>query len=129
MRNILMTAAALAALAVSGCAMPLYGTHEKVTIATMPEGALCKIYRDSEGFIKEVNTPGAKYIRRSPEAIRVVCSKRGYKDAVVEVEARARGEIIANAATFGAALLPDLASGAPYELPEKIEIELTKARQ
>lgn len=71
------------ALVASGCSTVLRGTHEKVKIVSTPESAHCSIYRDSTGYLKSVATPGAVYIPRSNEAIRVVCKKDGYKTASI----------------------------------------------
>ncbi len=128
LRNTLAAAAGAAALATSGCLSALHGTHQKLEIVTVPEGALCRIYRGDEGFVKSVATPGAKYLHRSDDPVRIECSKAGYETARVEVPSAPRGEIVVNAATVGGGLLLDLASGAPYDLPDTIAIELKKAR-
>lgn len=132
--KILIGAGLLAALAASGCSTVLRGAHEKVEIVSTPPGALCRIYRESEGYIKAVNTPGAVYIARSADPIKVVCKKDGYKTASSVAAPVETNDIISNAATgaafgsiagVGTAIL-DGASGAKHDLPNTINISLQR---
>ena len=127
----LLAGAGLAAVfAASGCATITRGTHEKVTIVSSPEQALCRIYRESTGRLKDVATPGAVYIPRSPEPIKVVCSKEGYETASVVAAPTTNGVLIGNTAAsafFPAALAGaafDVNNGANRELPEVIVVNM-----
>ena len=128
-----------AAFAASGCSTVLRGTHEKVEIVSDPPQALCRIYRESEGYLKSVATPGAVYVPRSADPIRVVCKKDGYKTASViaspvttsDIVGNAAGVASAGAAAAGAGVMVggafiDGASGANNDLPDVISVSLQK---
>ena len=50
--------AGLMTIALSGCGTMRSGTYDKVTIVSNIEGAHCKLYRDGEGYLKAITTPG-----------------------------------------------------------------------
>ena len=111
----------------SGCASLKNGAYEKVEIVSNPAGAYCEIYREGQGLLKAIATPGAKYIKRGKEPVQIVCSKKGYETVAVEIaptkDKIAVGNMIAN---VGVGLIVDSASGAIYELPDKIELSLKR---
>ena len=139
MKPMMLTGIAAAALAVSGCSTILRGTHEKVEIVSDPP-AFCKIYRESEGYLKSVAAPGAVYIPRSADPIRVVCEKDGYDTASVIASPVKTSDIVGNAAGVagGAAAAPgagvmigaafmDGISGANQDLPDVILVRLQRS--
>lgn len=131
-----------AAFAVSGCSTILRGTHEKIEITSTPSQALCRIYRESTGFLKSVATPGAVYIPRSAEPVRIVCTKDGYETASVTASPAQTSDIVGNTAGVGAAAfgtgfgapafvggaMIDGATGANRDLPDTIAVRLRPAQ-
>lgn len=122
-----------ALLGLSSCASYQHGAYKKITVTTAPEAALCKIYREDEGFIKSIATPGSKYIRRNAAPIEIVCSKDGYKTKSVSISSSPTTDeqdtsFVGNALFTGVApgFLADTISGAKYDLPDKIEITLDR---
>ena len=137
-----------AMLGTSGCATILRGTHEKVSVESTPEQALCRIYRQSEGFLKSVVTPGAVYIARSYEPIQIKCQKSGYETTSITAAAILNSDIPGNIAAFpvsssvgssiiapagivsavplAAGVFIDAANAAHANLPEVIKVELKR---
>lgn len=132
-----------ATLVAGGCSTVLRGTHEKFTVTSEPKRALCRIYRGGEGYLKAVATPGSVYLRRSPEPLKVVCKKRGYKTATAVAGEESFGLQSASlgnafslgidtaalgvgAAAGGAAL--DIANNAYVDMPDSIHVVLEKVR-
>lgn len=131
----LLGAVLAASFAVSGCSTILRGTHEKVEIVSAPPQALCRIYRESAGFLKSVATPGAVYIPRAAEPIRVVCKKDGYKTASIVASPVKTADIVGNAAGVagggGAGLLiggafMDGIAGSNQDLPDVISVNMQR---
>lgn len=128
-KTLTLTIAGTAALALSGCGTMLTGAYEKVEIVTTPPGAYCKIYREGQGFLKSVATPGAKYIQRGRKPITIVCSKDGYKTATVVDEPTTIKDdqgLITNFASAGATFLIDISNDAHYETAGLYEIRMEK---
>ncbi|MGI9297948.1 MAG: hypothetical protein ACR2QC_08625 [Gammaproteobacteria bacterium] len=133
--KILLGTVLTAAVAASGCSTILRGTYEKVEIVSTPPQALCRIYRDSEGYLKSVDTPGAVYVPRAAEPIRVVCKKDGYKTASVVASPVKTSDIVGNAAgvaagsggvMIGGAFIDGIA-GANQDLPDVISVNMQRA--
>ena len=129
MRRLLnLTALTATTIIIAGCSSITGGTHEKIEIASSPEGAHCKLYRKSEGYIKSIVTPGAKYIRRSIEPITIVCQKNGYETVSLLVEPKKRNEeMVGNLATIGLGAVLDIANDATFELPDKVEVIMKRS--
>ncbi|MGU9951904.1 MAG: hypothetical protein ACNYPH_06330 [Gammaproteobacteria bacterium WSBS_2016_MAG_OTU1] len=115
-----------AAVLISGCSTVLRGTHEKVEIISSPEKALCRIYRGSEGYLKAVATPGAVYLPRSSDDIKVVCKKDGYKTTTIVASPVKTSDIVGNAVTGGGSAIADLINSAHADLPDTIRVNLSK---
>lgn len=122
-----------AVLAATGCSSILRGTHEKIEIVSSPERALCRIYRESTGYLKSVATPDAVYIPRAAEPIKVVCKKAGYETATVVAAPVKTSDVLGNAAgiaggslVFGTGVVIDLANSAHLDLPDSIVVEMKK---
>ena len=124
-----------AALLVSGCSMMVKGNYEKLTIVSTPEQAHCSVYRASEGYLKSIVTPGARYIPRSPEPIRVVCKKEGHETVTITAKPVKAGEMAGNAAGLAAGtgvgvplmvggLIFDTLAGTNNDLPDVISVVL-----
>ena len=123
--------ACVLAIAVSGCATILNGPQEKVQIVSTPEQALCRIYRESTGYLKAVATPGAVYIPRSAEPIRVVCKKDGYQTTEVVASPHKTADVVKNGLGLTAGgpfflfgVLVDNINGASQDLPDTISVNL-----
>ena len=124
-----------AALLVSGCSTILKGNYEKLTIVSTPERAHCSVYRESEGYLKAIVTPGARYIPRSAEPIRIVCKKAGHETVTITAKPVKAGEVAANVAGLAAGsgvglplmvggLFFDTLTGNNNELPDVISVVL-----
>ena len=122
--------AVAAIFALGGCASLLQGTHEKLTLRTSPGGALCNVYRDGEGLLKVVVTPGAAYIRRDLNPVTVVCRKDGYQESsIVLVPSKdIFGSAGGTAEPFANLGFPlDVMNDAIYDLPDEANIVLRPA--
>ena len=121
--------AGLMTIALSGCGTMRSGTYDKVTIVSNIEGAHCKLYRDGEGYLKAITTPGAKYIRRSDKPLSIVCSKSGLRNVKMEVTPERPGTTsttVGNASVLGTGIVLDNINKAEYHLPEVIEVNFIK---
>ena len=131
-KNLLAAGLLAAVFTVGGCSTILRGTHEKVEIVSAPEGALCSIYREGEGYLKRVAAPGAVYIPRSTAEIRVVCKKEGYQTTSVTAVPVKTGDIVGNVAAVGVNAVAlggtvlDIANNAHADLPDTIVVNLQK---
>lgn len=110
----------------ASCATIKNGPYDKVEIVSNVEAAYCKIYRDGEGFLKSVSTPGAKYIKRSEKPITITCEKRGFEDVTISVSPTNSPDTVANATNLGLGLIYDLTNAALYHYPEVIEVNFKK---
>lgn len=117
---------AVAAGALSGCASISQGAYQKIEISSNPENALCKIYRDGQGYLKSVATPGETYIRRDSGALTVTCSKAGFKTASVTEGTEQSGDNIGNFATLGTGFLFDLGNQSQFNVPDSIHVNLSR---
>lgn len=125
-KAILFSVTAAAALAASGCSSIQHGTYEKIEIVSEPAGAWCKIYREGDGFLKSITTPGERYIKRSTSPLQIVCSKDGYKTMTVTHAPEFHNDNIGNVSTIGLGQLFDSANAGNYEQPERFEITLER---
>ena len=119
-----------AIFALSGCASLLQGTHEKLTLRTTPDGALCNVYRDGEGLLKVIVTPGAAYLRRDSDPVTVVCKKDGYQEgtAVLVPSKDILGSAGGTSEPFANMGFPlDVMNSAIYDLPDEARIVLRPA--
>ena len=92
MRLDALTAAAMAAAMLSGCAsyverLSAVGVgSETLTLATDPSGATCRVLRGNE-TLATVTTPGEIAVTTSPDDIIVLCKKPEYEIAAVVLHA------------------------------------------
>lgn len=118
-----------AIFALSGCASLFQGTHEKLTVRTSPAGALCNVYREDEGLLKVILTPGAAYIRRDRDPVTVVCKKDGYVESSIRLTPNRDilGGADGTAEPFANLGFPlDVANSAIFDLPDEAQIILRK---
>ena len=118
-----------AIFALSGCASLLQGTHEKLTIRTSPAGALCNVYRQDEGLMKVIVTPGAAYVRRDSAPVTIVCKKDGFQESKIELTPNRDilGGAGGTAQPFANIGFPlDAANSAFFDLPDEAQLVLRK---
>lgn len=118
-----------AAFALSGCASLFKGTHEKLTVRTTPEGALCEVSREAEGLLDVIVTPGSTYLRRDKDPVMIVCEKDGHTTSRLQL--KPRQDIFAGAdgdqepfANVGFPL--DVMNSAIFDLPDEAELNLPR---
>lgn len=128
-QTIQLTLAGAAVVALGGCSTMFTGAYEKVEIVTSPPGAYCKIYREGQGFLKSIATPGEKYIMRDRRTLTITCSKKGYKTATITDEPgpmpNDQGSVV-NFMTAGAGFLVDISNDAHYQTAGLYEINLER---
>ncbi len=121
-----------AAVALQGCASIVSGTTQPVTVEARGAdgvgvaGAACKLSNDKGKWF--VNTPGSVSVSRSFNDMIVDCSKEKYAPGTSVVKsstkAMAAGNILFGG-VFGVGV--DMASGAAYDYPNSIVVEMTAA--
>ena len=114
------------AVALSGCATIKNGAYEKISVTSNPENALCRIYREGQGYLKAVASPGETYVMRDNEALTVTCSKAGYQttSVVIGSEQKEEGAGLLNFVNFGAGFLADQGNHANKYLPDVIHVDM-----
>ena len=123
-----LTVAALG-VQLAACATIIEGTDQSVSVETPPEnGATCTLTSsEGEWF---VTTPGSVTVEKTKNDLNVVCRKDGFHDGVATVvpqfQATTAGNIIAGG-LIGVAV--DAASGANYEYPTPIRVQMTPSNQ
>lgn len=122
-----LAALCAAAVTLSGCASLMHGPYEKITVTSTPERALCKIYREGQGYVKSVATPDSVYLMRDHNPITVKCAKAGYRTTSIEVgTARAEQDNIGNISTYGAGFVVDLANSTQDRLPDTVHVDMAE---
>ena len=109
----------------SACATLVNGSSQTVTVSTAPPGATCTVDRVGARIGAIAQTPGSVRLDKSKNDLSVTCSKPGFQTATV-TKAPSFG-----AATFGniiaggvVGVVVDAASGANYEYPSDIRVDL-----
>ena len=117
------------AAVISGCATMHKGAYQKIEIVSTPAGAHCKMYREGQGFLKAISTPGEKYIQRSDKPLTIVCSKEGFETTTLTESAWAEENqqgSVNNIANLGFGFLIDESNKARYGVSDRFEIKLKK---
>jgi hypothetical protein len=118
-------AALLSIVALPGCATMMEGTGQSVSVATTPAGATCEM--DQAGTkLGTINpTPGSLRIDKSKNDLDVTCSKPGYLQARTTTSPKFVGTTFGNIVAGGLiGFAVDAATGASYEYPSDIKVEL-----
>ena len=112
----------------SACATIVNGSSQTVTVSTTPPGATCTVDRMGVRIGAIAQTPGSVRLDKSKNDLSVTCSKPGFQTANVTKAPSFGG------ATFGnillgviggpVAVVVDAASGANYEYPGDIRLDL-----
>ncbi len=125
MQKLMAAAAALAVIALSGCASVLDGTSQMMTFNTTPPGAACVLSR-KDAVIGQVNpTPGGVLIKKTKDNIKVACTKDGYQETTALIKSEIQGSTWGNIVLGGGiGWAIDSASGADNHYQDIINVTL-----
>ena len=119
MKKLIVVAAA--ALASAGCTSLFEGSYQSIAVESNPPHAVCSFFDHREVKFAEVVAGDTTYnVRRSRMPITVVCHKKGFKDATLELTP------VANTGNMIAGLFTDIIMTTHYNYPESISVELEK---
>ena len=115
-----------ALLTLSGCASITGGQEQSLSVETRNaqstvSGALCELSNDKGKWF--TSTPGSVMVRRSHEAMAVICKKDGMEPGQVSVESSTKASMAGNilfGGLIGAAV--DHGTGAAYQYPPLIQV-------
>lgn len=133
MRCSTITPIALSLCALStGCASITTGQNQSLSVETHAEGkavpgATCKLENDKGTWY--ANSPGTAVVRRSYNDLNVRCEKDGHEPGVTAAKSSTKGMAFGNilfGGVIGAAV--DVGSGAAYDYPSIISVELGRNR-
>lgn len=118
--------AVTALLALSGCASITGGQEQSLSVETRNaqatvSGALCELSNDKGKWF--TSSPGSVVVRRSHEALAVICKKDGIEPGQVSVESTTKASMAGNilfGGLIGAAV--DHGTGAAYQYPPLIQV-------
>lgn len=123
--------AAVASLALSGCASIVAGTNQNLSVDTTSNGtevagAQCALTNDKGTWF--VRTPGTVAVHRSYDALNVKCTDVGYQPAVATSASSTKGMAFGNllfGGLIGAGV--DMSTGAAYDYPNLITVPMVAA--
>jgi len=123
----------LTMLSLNGCATIISGKTDKVTFTSVPEHATFQIKDEQGKAVHDGNTPASVVLDRGNgyfdgQTYDVEFSAPGYKSQPLKLDTELNGWYMGNL-LFGGALgllLVDPATGAMWDLPEKMEANLPK---
>jgi hypothetical protein len=118
--------AVTALLTLSGCASITGGQEQSLSVETRNaqatvSGALCELSNDKGKWF--ASSPGSVVVRRSHEALAVICKKDGIEPGQVSVESTTKASMAGNilfGGLIGAAV--DHGTGAAYQYPPLIQV-------
>ncbi len=118
--------AVTALLTLSGCASITGGQEQSLSVETRNaqatvSGALCELSNDKGKWF--TSSPGSVVVRRSHEALAVICKKDGIEPGQVSVESTTKASMAGNilfGGLIGAAV--DHGTGAAYQYPPLIQV-------
>ena len=109
----------------SACATIVNGSSQTVTVSTTPPGATCTVDRMGARIGAVAQTPGSVRLDKSKNDLSVTCGKPGFQTATVTKEPSFGGATFGNIIAGGViGVVVDAASGANYEYPGDIRLEL-----
>lgn len=112
-----------AILSLTGCASMFTGTTSTINITSTPTGADCDLAGHG------VHTPGNVVISKSPDDVTANCQKEGYLPGSTRVESSFNPVTLVDTLLMlpGAlAYIIDFSTGAAFEYPEQVSINLIK---
>ena len=119
------TAAALAAVTLSGCGTITQGTSQDIAISTSPPGGHCELDRHGEHIGTIYSAPGSVIVDKSTKDIVLTCNKRGYQTASLNLESDPSLGLFGNALIGGAIGVGiDYATGAANKYPNSALVPL-----
>ncbi len=113
----------VAVLNLTGCASMFTGTTSTINVTSTPTGADCDLAGHG------VHTPGNIVISKSPDDITANCQKEGYLPGSTRVESSFNPVTLVDTLLMlpGAlAYIIDFSTGAAFEYPEQVSINLIK---
>lgn len=109
----------------SACATIVNGSSQTVTLSTTPPAATCTVDRVGARIGAVALTPGSVRLDKSKNDLSVTCSKPGFQTATVTKAPSFGGATFGNILLGGVVgVVVDAASGANYEYPADIRLEL-----
>lgn len=109
----------------SACATIVNGSSQTVTVSTEPPGAVCTVDRVGARIGAIAQTPGSVRLDKSKNDLSVTCAKPGFQTATVTKTPSFGGATFGNIIAGGViGVVVDAASGANYEYPGDIRLEL-----
>jgi hypothetical protein len=125
--HVMVVCAALAA-ALSGCATVIKGETQAINVSSPPVGGARCVLSTTDGYYRDLLTPGAVIVPRGREDLSVVCTKRGFKDATKKVASHFNFVTFGNLVIGGlVGVTVDATSGANESYPEEIEVPMEPA--
>jgi len=119
------TAAALAAVTLSGCGTITQGTSQDIAISTSPPGGHCELNRHGEHVASLYSTPNSVVVDKSTKDITVTCAKPGYQTASLNLESDPSLGLFGNAIIGGLIGVGiDYATGAANKYPNSALVPL-----
>ena len=118
MKKLLVAAVALAS---AGCTSLFEGSYQSIAVESNPPNAICSFFDYKKVKFAEIVAGDVTYnVRRSRMPITVVCHKKGFKDATVELTPVAKtGNLIAG-------LFTDAIMTTHYNYPDSVSVTLEK---
>ncbi len=112
----------------SACATIVNGSSQTVTVSTVPPGATCTVDRMGARIGAVAQTPGSVRLDKSKNDLSVTCGKPGFQTVTVTKApsfcAATFGNILLGVIGGPVAVVVDAASGANYEYPGDIRLDL-----
>src|SRR5262249_22632932 len=124
----ILTASAVLALGLGGCATIVEGTSQNIMIATAPPGAACTVQRQGQQIAGVIATPGNIHIDKSKNDLVVTCTKEGYEPTTMVYSSTFNGMTFGNLIVGGVAgAVVDASTGASYNYPQQVSIAMPTA--
>jgi hypothetical protein len=111
----------------TGCASNIRnGGLSYLNVSSSPPDAFCEVKRAGT-TIGRLTTPGGDSITSSTDDVTLICKKDGYQDATAVIHSHLNPALLGNLGFYIFApvgVAADLASGAGYKYPERIDVTL-----
>ena len=130
LRSILSFAFSAAAILLTGCASIVGGVNQPLSVTTKNDGVIvsgakCSLTNDKGSWF--LTTPGSVTVNRSFRDLAVLCSSDGMEPGTVMAKSTTKAMAFGNI-LFGGVIGVgvDVATGAAYDYPEIIAVEMGK---
>lgn len=115
--------------ALSGCALTVGGTSQKIVVNTTPPGAACDFVRQGKIVAMIDRTPGSARVSKSKHDITIVCRLPGYDEASYYeksgVEPAVFADIAGGLLIGGVMAIVDGSSGADNHYRDQIDLVMS----